>query len=143
MQARVSRSAGYRLTHSGEAKSDVRTMVGCTPPTAKSPLPSRRAWHPQLASCGPPSTCAPTPRLASVPRRSQGEYDRVPTGPNARACSMPCSAEDWRGAYLAVTRGIAQSARCELPRVTRPAPHRAREWLLRGRRRVVRDRSAT
>ena len=46
------------------------------------------------------------------------------------------------GAHLTVACSIAQPAGRELPRVTRPAPYRAREWLLRGCRRVVRDRSA-
>jgi hypothetical protein len=125
-----------------DARRDARTTVGCTLPTAKYPRPSRRAWRPRPASCGPPSTCVPTPHLTAVPRRSQGEYGRVPTGPIARACSVLHKGQRREGAHLAVTRGVAKPAGRELPRITRPPPHRARERLLRRSRRVVRDRSA-
>jgi hypothetical protein len=60
-----------------------------------------------------------------------------------RVRAQSCTA-GWRreGAHLAVTRGVAKPAGRELPRITRPPPHRARERLLRRSRRVVRDRSA-
>ena len=50
--------------------------------------------------------------------------------------------EPRRVPYRAVTRGVAQPAGRELPRIARPAPHRARERVLRGRRRGVCDRRA-
>ena len=43
--------------------------------------------------------------------------------------------------YLAVERRVASSAGYELSSITRP-PHRVRERLLFGRRRLVRNRSA-
>jgi hypothetical protein len=42
-----------------------------------------------------------------------------------------------------MTRRVAQPAGRELSRITRPTPYGAREWMLQGRRRVVRDRRAS